>query len=301
MVSALPLRASTILFMIDSIRSPLAHTHITFIGGGNMGRALIGGLLVSGLQAKQITVVEPFTATAEKLKADFSLTIVNSIDALQIDSKLEHVVVMAIKPQDFKQVALSLAPHLKAIDAQHLLIISIAAGIRLSSMTSWLGHSRCVRAMPNTPALIGMGITGFCADASVDAQACSKAAALCNAVGQSVWVSDENLIDAVTALSGSGPAYVFAFLEALQSGGEKLGLDPATARALAYATLQGAAQLAVSSTESAGTLREKVTSKGGTTAAALAVLQEGNWQGVLEAALAAAAKRGQVMGGELAQ
>jgi pyrroline-5-carboxylate reductase len=208
---------------------------------------------------------------------------------------------MAIKPQDFKQVALSLAPHLKAIDAQHLLIISIAAGIRLSSMTSWLGHSRCVRAMPNTPALIGMGITGLCADASVDAQACSKAASLCNAVGQSVWVRDENLIDAVTALSGSGPAYVFAFLEALQSGGEKLGLDPATARALAYATLQGAAQLAVSSTESAGTLREKVTSKGGTTAAALAVLQEGNWQGVLEAALAAAAKRGQVMGGELAQ
>jgi pyrroline-5-carboxylate reductase len=287
--------------MIDSIRSPLAHTHITFIGGGNMGRALIGGLLASGLQAKQITVVEPFTATAEKLKADFSLTIVNSIDALQIDSKLEHVVVMAIKPQDFKQVALSLAPHLKAIDAQHLLILSIAAGIRLSSMTSWLGHSRCVRAMPNTPALIGMGITGLCSDASVDSQACSKAAALCNAVGQSVWVSDENLIDAVTALSGSGPAYVFAFLEALQSGGEKLGLYPATARALAYATLQGAAQLAVSSTESAGTLREKVTSKGGTTAAALAVLQEGNWQSVLEAALAAAAKHGQVMGGELAQ
>jgi pyrroline-5-carboxylate reductase len=155
--------------------------------------------------------------------------------------------------------------------------------------------------MPNTPALIGMGITGLCADASVDAQACSKAAALCNAVGQSVWVSDENLIDAVTALSGSGPAYVFAFLEALQSGGEKLGLDPAAARALAYATLQGAAQLAVNSDESAGSLREKVTSKGGTTAAALAVLKEGDWQGILEAALAAAAKRGKAMGDELAQ
>jgi pyrroline-5-carboxylate reductase len=109
------------------------------------------------------------------------------------------------------------------------------------------------------------------------------------------------LIDAVTALSGSGPAYVFAFLEALQSGGEKLGLDPATARALAYATLQGAAQLATNSDESAGSLREKVTSKGGTTAAALAVLQEGNWQDLLEAALAAAAKRGQTMGDELAQ
>ncbi len=287
--------------MTDSLLSPLAHTHITFIGGGNMGRALIGGLLASGLQAKQITVVEPFTATAEKLKADFAVAIVNSIDGLQIDSKLEHVVVMAVKPQDFKQVALSLAPHLKAIDAQRLLIISIAAGIRLSSMANWLSHSRCIRAMPNTPALIGMGMTGLCAGASVDAQACSQAAALCNAVGQSVWVKDENLIDAVTALSGSGPAYVFAFLEALQSGGEKLGLDPVAARALAYATLQGAAQLAINSDESAGSLREKVTSKGGTTAAALAVLQESNWQGILEAALAAAAKRGQAMGDELAQ
>lgn len=287
--------------MTDSIHFPLAHTHITFIGGGNMGRALIGGLLASGLQAKQMTVVEPFAATAEKLMADFSLAIINSVDQLQFDSKLEHVVVMAVKPQDFKQVALSLAPQLKAIAAERLLIISIAAGIRLSSMASWLGHSRCVRAMPNTPALIGMGITGLCADASVDAQACTKAAALCNAVGQSVWVSDENLIDAVTALSGSGPAYVFAFLEALQSGGEKLGLDPASARVLAYATLQGAAQLAVNSSESAGSLREKVTSKGGTTAAALAVLKEGGWQGILEAALTAAAKRGKAMGDELAQ
>jgi pyrroline-5-carboxylate reductase len=287
--------------MTDSIHSPLAQTHITFIGGGNMGRALIGGLLASGLSAKQMAVVEPFTATAEKLKADFSLAIINSIEQLHLDSKLEHVVVMAVKPQDFKHVALSLAPHLKTIAEDRLLIISIAAGIRLSSMASWLGHSCCVRAMPNTPALIGMGITGLCADASVDAQARSKAAALCNAVGQSVWVSDEHLIDAVTALSGSGPAYVFAFLEALQSGGEKLGLDPASARALAYATLQGAAQLAVNSAESAGSLREKVTSKGGTTAAALAVLKEEDWQGILEAALAAAAKRGKAMGDELAQ
>lgn len=287
--------------MTDSSASPLAQTHITFIGGGNMGRALIGGLLASGLHAKQMTVVEPFTATAEKLQADFSVAIVNSIDQLQFDSKLEQLIVMAVKPQDFKQVALSLAPHLMVIAASPLLIISIAAGIRINSMSEWLGQSRCVRAMPNTPALIGMGITGLSAHTSVDAQSRAKAAALCNAVGQSVWVHDENLIDAVTAVSGSGPAYVFAFLEALQSGGEKLGLDPSTARALAYATLRGAAQLAVNSTESAGSLREKVTSKGGTTAAALAVLHEGDWQGILEAALAAAAKRGQAMGDELAQ
>jgi len=287
--------------MTDFSASPLAQTHITFIGGGNMGRALIGGLLAGGLSAKQMTVVEPFTATAEKLQADFSVAVLDSIDRLQLDSRLEHVVLMAVKPQDFKQAALALAPHLKAIAASPLLIISIAAGIRIDSMSHWLGQSRCVRAMPNTPALIGMGITGLCAHTSIDAQTRAKAAALCNAVGQSVWVPDENLIDAVTAVSGSGPAYVFAFLEALQCGGEKLGLDPATARALAYATLQGAAQLAVNSAESAGNLREKVTSKGGTTAAALAVLHEGDWQGILEAALAAAAERGQAMGDELAQ
>lgn len=266
-----------------------------------MGRALIGGLLASSLNAKQITVVEPFTATAEKLKADFSVSVLGSVNQLQLDTACNHVVVMAIKPQDFKQVAQSLAPHLKAIAADCLLIISIAAGIRIKSMASWLGHSRCVRAMPNTPALIGMGITGLCADTSVDGPTRMKAQALCNAVGQSVWVEDESLIDAVTALSGSGPAYVFAFLEALQAGGEKLGLDSVTARALAYATLQGAAQLAINSTESASSLREKVTSKGGTTAAALAVLQAGDWQGIIESALAAAAKRGKTMGDELAQ
>lgn len=287
--------------MTNSFISPLAQTQITFIGGGNMGRALIGGLLASGLQAKQIMVVEPFTDTAEKLKADFSVSVLGSVDQLKLDAACNHVVVIAIKPQDFKQVALSLAPHLKAIAVDRLLIISIAAGIRIKSMASWLGRPCCVRAMPNTPALIGMGITGLCADSSVDPSARTKAEALCNAVGQSVWVEDESLIDAVTALSGSGPAYVFAFLEALQAGGEKLGLDAATARALAYATLQGAAQLAVNSAESAGSLREKVTSKGGTTAAALAVLQAGDWQGILEAALAAAAKRGKAMGDELAQ
>ena len=286
--------------MTAQLNSLLHETHITFIGGGNMGRALIGGLLTSGFPAKHITVVEPFSATAEKLRADFNVAILDSVDALKLDSARSHIVVLAIKPQDFKQVASALAPHLKAVPSEHLLIISIAAGIRLSSMARWLTHARCVRAMPNTPALIGMGITGLCANASVDALGRSQAAAICNAVGQSIWVQDESLIDSVTALSGSGPAYVFAFLEALQSGGEKLGLDAASAKALAYATLQGAAQLAMNSNDSASTLREKVTSKGGTTAAALAVLEEKHWQGILESALAAAAQRGKAMGDELA-
>jgi pyrroline-5-carboxylate reductase len=153
--------------------------------------------------------------------------------------------------------------------------------------------------MPNTPALIGKGITGLFADAAVNASDRALAETICNAVGQVVWVNEEKLMDAVTAVSGSGPAYVFAFLEAMQSSGEKLGLDPTTARKLAYATLEGATQLAHNSDEHAGVLRERVTSKGGTTAAALDMLQQLDWHGALEKAIDAASQRGKAMGDEL--
>jgi pyrroline-5-carboxylate reductase len=153
--------------------------------------------------------------------------------------------------------------------------------------------------MPNTPALIGRGITGLFADAAVNASDRILAETICNAVGQAVWVNEEKLMDAVTAVSGSGPAYVFAFLEAMQSSGEKLGLDAATARKLAYATLEGATQLAHNSNENAGVLRERVTSKGGTTAAALDMLKQLDWQGALEKAIDAASQRSKTMGDEL--
>ncbi|MEI6611226.1 pyrroline-5-carboxylate reductase [Polynucleobacter sp.] len=275
------------------------NTHITFIGGGNMGRALISGLLASGFSANQISVVEANAVTALKLYEDFGVQGIGALEQIAFDFSKNNVVVMAIKPQDFNVVAKGLASKLKHATAPGPLILSIAAGIRLKDMSRWLDHARCVRAMPNTPALIGKGITGLFADAAVNADDRQLAETICSAVGQSIWVSEEKLMDAVTAVSGSGPAYVFAFLEAMQSAGEKLGLDADNARKLAYATLEGAAQLAHNSDEHAGVLRERVTSKGGTTAAALDVMKQQGWNEILEKAIEAASQRGKAMGDEL--
>ena len=275
------------------------NAHITFIGGGNMGRALISGLLSNGFEANQISVVEANASTGLQLHQDFGVQIIGALDQIAFNFTKNNVVVMAIKPQDFNVVAKSLSTKLKHATAPGPLILSIAAGIRLKDMSRWLDHERCVRAMPNTPALIGKGITGLFADAAVSASDRALAETICNAVGQAVWVNEEKLMDAVTAVSGSGPAYVFAFLEAMQSSGEKLGLDAATARKLAYATLEGATQLAHNSDEHAGVLRERVTSKGGTTAAALDMLKQLDWHGALEKAIDAASQRGKAMGDEL--
>ena len=276
-----------------------SNAHITFIGGGNMGRALISGLLANGFEPNQISVVEANAITALKLYEDFGVQGIGALEQIAFDFTKNNVVVMAIKPQDFNVVAKGLASKLKHASAPGPLILSIAAGIRLKDMSRWLDHTRCVRAMPNTPALIGKGITGLFADAAVSKSDRELAQTICTAVGQTVWVSDEKLMDAVTAVSGSGPAYVFAFLEAMQSAGEKLGLDAKTARQLAYATLEGATQLAHNSDEHAGILRERVTSKGGTTAAALEVMKHHGWHEILEKAIDAASQRGKTMGDEL--
>ena len=278
-----------------------SNAHITFIGGGNMGRALISGLLANGFEPNQISVVEANAITALKLYEDFSVQGIGALEQIAFDFSKNNVVVMAIKPQDFNVVAKGLASKLKHASAPGPLILSIAAGIRLKDMSRWLDHTRCVRAMPNTPALIGKGITGLFADAAVNQSDRALAETICNAVGQAVWVAEEKLMDAVTAVSGSGPAYVFAFLEAMQSAGEKLGLDAQTARKLAYATLEGATQLAHNSEEHAGILRERVTSKGGTTAAALDVMKQQGWHEILEKAIDAASQRGKTMGDELGQ
>ena len=278
-----------------------SNAHITFIGGGNMGRALISGLLANGFEPNQISVVEANASTALKLYEDFGVQGIGALEQIAFDFTKNNVVVMAIKPQDFNVVAKGLASKLKHASAPGPLILSIAAGIRLKDMSRWLDHTRCVRAMPNTPALIGKGITGLFADAAVSTSDRALAQTICTAVGQTVWVSDEKLMDAVTAVSGSGPAYVFAFLEAMQSAGEKLGLDAKTARQLAYATLEGATQLAHNSDEHAGILRERVTSKGGTTAAALELMKHHGWHEILEKAIDAASQRGKTMGDELGQ
>jgi len=274
-------------------------THITFIGGGNMGRALISGLLANGFEANQLSVVEANASTAIQLHKDFGVQVIGGLDQIAFNFSQNNVVVMAIKPQDFNLIAKVLSSKLKHASAPRPLILSIAAGIRIKDMSRWLDHERCVRAMPNTPALIGKGITGLFADAAVNQSDRALAQTICNAVGQTIWVHEEKLMDAVTAVSGSGPAYVFAFLEAMQSSGEKLGLDSTTARKLAYATLEGATQLAHNSEEHAGVLRERVTSKGGTTAAALDILKQLDWHGALEKAIHAASNRGKTMGDEL--
>jgi len=275
------------------------NTHITFIGGGNMGRALISGLLANGFEADQLTAVEANAETAISLHRDFGIQVIGALDQIAFDFTKNNAVVMAIKPQDFNMVAKGLSAKLKHATASGPLILSIAAGIRLKDMSRWLDHARCVRAMPNTPALIGKGITGLFADATVNQDDRVLAETICHAVGQAVWVAEEKLMDAVTAVSGSGPAYVFAFLEAMQSAGEKLGLDATTARQLAYATLEGATQLAHNSDDHAGVLRERVTSKGGTTAAALEIMKQHGWHDILEKAIDAASQRGKAMGDEL--
>ena len=275
------------------------NAHITFIGGGNMGRALISGLLANGFNATQLSAVEANTETATRLHHDFDIQVISTLDQIAFDFTKNNVVVMAIKPQDFSVVAKELSAKLKHATAPGPLVLSIAAGIRLKDMSRWLDHARCVRAMPNTPALIGKGITGLFADRAVNQSDRRLAETICHAVGQAVWVAEENLMDAVTAVSGSGPAYVFAFLEAMQSAGEKLGLDETTARQLAYATLEGSTQLAHNSDEHAGVLRERVTSKGGTTAAALDVMKQHGWHDILEKAIDAASQRGKAMGDEL--
>lgn len=267
---------------------------IAFIGGGNMATAMILGLLNKN-PAHRIAVVEPFEAARQALQdrqlgglrvyADAALAAAD--EALQAD-----VLILAVKPQVMSAVAKGLAPYLK-----QQLVLSVAAGIRLQDLSRWLGgYRQLVRAMPNTPALIGMGITGYTALPDVDAAGRAKADELLASVGESVWIEREEQIDAVTALSGSGPAYVFLVLEAMQAAGEQLGLGTREAALLARHTLRGAAELAQRSDEAPAILRERVTSKGGTTAAALAVMQERDLMGLFRQALKAANDRGAEMG-----
>jgi len=265
---------------------------ITFLGGGNMASALIGGLLKQGFAASDIQVVELYEAARARLHADFGVRAMPQLDAAALDC---DVLVLAVKPQQMRE---ALAPFHGQLRTQ--LVVSIAAGLRLVDLASWLGgYPNLVRVMPNTPALIGQGVTGLCADASVSQSGRDAVARIMAAVGSSVWIEDEALMDAVTALSGSGPAYVFYFIEALQAGGEALGLQAETARQLAIQTLVGASALAANSSETPAVLRERVTSKGGTTAAALDVLAAGGLSTLIGKALVAAAARGKEMGEQL--
>ncbi|MDO8931717.1 MAG: pyrroline-5-carboxylate reductase [Rhodocyclaceae bacterium] len=267
---------------------------ITFIGGGNMAVALIGGLRKQGFSAAGIQVVEPVEAARDKLTDAFGVRCAATLDAAALNCE---VLVLAVKPQQMRE---ALAPALGKLSDQ--LVVSIAAGLRIADISRWLGgHARIVRTMPNTPALIGAGITGLYADASVDHEGREKAQKILTAVGHTVWIDNEAMMDAVTAVSGSGPAYVFYLIEALEASAVNLGFSLEAARTLAIDTFLGAAQLAASSLEPVSVLRERVTSKGGTTAAALESFDADKLAAVIERGVQAANARGRELGDLLGQ
>lgn len=264
---------------------------IAFVGGGNMAAALIGGLAGKLTAGANIHVVDINEEALEKLQSQFGVTTARQIDAAVASS---DVIVLAVKPQQMKDVAAQLRPHVTT-----QLVLSIAAGIRAVDLSRWLnGHDAIVRTMPNTPALIGKGITGMVAMDGASEQQRAEADAIMRAVGATVWLSDETLIDPVTAVSASGPAYVFYFIEAMQQAAQEMGLTAEQGNELAIATFVGASQLAAESTEPVSVLRERVTSKGGTTHAALTSMATSGVKEAIVRALKAASERGRQLGEE---
>ena len=258
-----------------------------------MASALISGLLQRGTPAAHIQVVEPLASSRQQLIDQWGVRAIAQADERLSNTEL---VVWAIKPQIFQPVAQPLAGRFAS--ALHL---SVAAGVRSDSLARWLGTQKVVRAMPNTPALIGLGQTGLFARADVTESEKTRVQELMQSIGESLWLADESLMDAVTALSGSGPAYVFYFIESLIHAGVGMGLDENQARQLAIGTVVGAAALAQRGPDSPQTLREKVTSQGGTTHAAITQMQADGFLGLLENALRAAQKRSLELGVSLDQ
>ena len=267
---------------------------VVFIGGGNMADALIGGMLKSGFAANQVRAVEVDGAARRRLSDKYRI---ECSAAVRGTVRAGEVVVFAVKPQQMKEAA-----RFSGLKDNANLVISIAAGVTLASLGGWLGgHSKLVRAMPNTPALIGAGVTGLYALPGVSEAEKKQADTILGAVSATVWIADEALMDAVTAVSGSGPAYVFWFIEQLASAGVSLGLDPEVARKLALETVLGSAKLAAQSTDSPAVLRERVTSKGGTTEAALKAFEEQKLAERFLRAVEAARDRGAELGALLAK
>lgn len=265
--------------------------NIAFIGGGNMAQALIGGLAGKLTAAANIHVVDVMPQTLADLSQRFGVTTAVTPSAMLASA---DVIVLAVKPQQMHEVVASIRPYVKS-----QLVLSIAAGIRAADLSRWLGgHQAIVRTMPNTPALVGKGMTGAVAMAGVSDAQKQMADAILRAAGETVWIDDEAQIDAVTAISGSGPAYVFYFIEAMQQAAVELGLSAEQGRQLAQATFAGAAELAIRADEPVSLLRERVTSKGGTTYAALTSMEESGVKAALVKALHAAADRGRELGEE---
>ena len=266
---------------------------LAFIGGGNMARSLIGGLLAAGHAAAQIAVAEPDSNQRERLRALGPLQIGTDN---QSASRGADIVVLAVKPQVLRPVCIDLRPALRA---EQQLVVSIAAGVRLQAMQQWLGDCAIVRCMPNTPALLRAGITVLTGNARVSAPQLALATALLRAVGQCEVVDDEALLDPVTAISGSGPAYFFLFMEALTAAGIAQGLDPEQARRLVVETALGAARMASETATPLAALRVSVTSPNGTTERALQAFENGDLRTLVATAALAARDRSIEMADEL--
>ncbi len=266
--------------------SPLT-APIAFVGGGNMARSLIGGLIRAGTDAGRIAVADPDAGLRAALARDFAVaTHAQGVDAAQA----ADVIVLAVKPQVMKAVCESLRDVARA---RRPLVVSIAAGIRIAQIDAWLGGDQAiVRAMPNTPALIGAGASGLCASAQVGAEQRARAQAILGAAGLAEWITDEALMDTVTALSGSGPAYFFLLVEALEEAAVIQGLPRDTARALAAQTCLGAGRMLLEEGEAPAELRKRVTSPNGTTQAALESFEASGLRAIVTRAVAAATRRG---------
>ena len=276
--------------MSTSFRDTHIAQHIAFIGGGNMASAIIGGLIREGMPSAQITVVEPFAETAAGLLKAYGI---QALPAAGPALGQADLVVWAVKPQVFSEAAAPVRAH--ATGALHL---SVAAGIRTDSICRWVGSQRVVRSMPNTPALVGQGMTALFACPQVSEAEKSLVEQVIRTTGQHLWVEQEAQLDAVTALSGSGPAYVFYFLEAMTEAGVGMGLSAEQAYRLAVATFSGASALAAASSEPPQVLRQRVTSKGGTTYAAICSMEDSGIKAAFVRALQAAEQRARELGDE---
>jgi pyrroline-5-carboxylate reductase len=270
---------------------------ITFIGGGNMAFALISGLIQQGYSAEQINVVEIDAERRSCIKEKFGVIAVSELTDVISQSSKENelnVIVLAVKPQQMHAIA----HHIAGLLNQHL-IISIAAGIRATDIMRWLGgYSRVIRAMPNTPSFVRAGVTGLYATPVTSELDRRSAESILSAVGTVLWVNDEEMLHTVTAISGSGPAYVFYFIESMQQAGIKLGLTLEQSRQLSLQTFLGAVKLASDSHEDVSVLREKVTSKGGTTQRAIQTMEGDNVRNAIITAIEASYARSQEMSDE---
>ncbi|SMN11102.1 Pyrroline-5-carboxylate reductase [uncultured Candidatus Thioglobus sp.] len=266
---------------------------IGFIGAGNMAYALISGLIDSGFSTQNIKLSDIDTSLLSQRKSELGLEVFTNNSQL---SEQCDVIVLAVKPQILSVVCKEIQAHLN----HKPLIISIAAGIKSVDINRWLGgNASIVRTMPNTPVLLGKGATGLFANNAVNDEQKDSAEAILGAASYCVWVKDEPMLDAVTALSGSGPAYFFLMIESMTNAGVDLGLERKIAEKLSIQTALGASTMAEKSSDSVRELRTKVTSKGGTTQAAIASFQEQNFEGIVADAMHAAFKRAKEMGFEL--